>query len=126
VGFEVETCVNASEAVGMLMRRRVDMAMVDLRMPDVNGLHLLGHIKATVPSCEVVLMTGFAAVDSAVEASRLGAREYLTKPFDFARLRQVLVEIRDDLRRAGVEQPGVVKRDEADSRLRGTMAHGLP
>jgi two-component system response regulator HydG len=47
----------------------------------------------------VILMTGFAAVDSAVEAIKLGAREYLTKPFDFERLRQVLTETRDELLR---------------------------
>ena len=62
--------------------------MVDLRMPDVNGLDLLRQIRATVPSCEVILMTGFAAVDSAVEAIKLGARDYLPKPFDFDRLRR--------------------------------------
>src|SRR2546423_762189 len=76
-----------------------DLAMVDLRMPDVNGLDLLRQIRSAVPSCEVILMTAYAAVDSAVEAIKLGAREYLTKPFDFDRVRQVLGEIRDELER---------------------------
>ena len=70
-----------------LMRKPADLAMVDLRMPDVNGLDLLRQIRADVPGCEVILMTAYAAVDSAVEAIKLGAREYLTKPFDFDRLR---------------------------------------
>ena len=52
-----------------------DLAMVDLRMPDVNGLELLRQIRASVPGCEVILMTGYAAVDSAVEAIKLGARD---------------------------------------------------
>jgi two-component system response regulator HydG len=99
VGFNVETCTSAPEARRVLMRRQTDFAMIDLRMPDGNGLDLLRQIKAGVPRCEVVLMTGFAAVDSAVEAIKLGAREYLTKPFDFERLRRMLVEIRDDLLR---------------------------
>src|ERR671937_101027 len=73
--------------------------MVDLRMPDVNGLDLLRQIRAAAPSCEVILMTAYAAVDSAVEAIKLGAREYLTKPFDFERLKQVLTDIRVDLER---------------------------
>ena len=81
------------------MRRPADLAMVDLRMPDVNGLDLLRQIRTAVPSCEVILMTGFAAVDSAVEAIKLGAREYMTKPFDVERLRQVLTEIREELER---------------------------
>src|SRR5437867_4566277 len=73
--------------------------MLDLRMPDVNGLDLLRQIRTAVPSCEVILMTAHAAVDSAVEAIKLGAREYMTKPFDFDRLRQVLVDIRDEHQR---------------------------
>ena len=97
IGYDVETCGSAREAMQALMRRPADLAMVDLRMPDVNGLDLLRQIRATTPSCEVILMTGFAAVDSAVEAVKLGALDYLTKPFDFDRLRQLLSEIRDEL-----------------------------
>jgi DNA-binding NtrC family response regulator len=102
-GYDVVTCSSGSEAMHALMRKPADLAMVDLRMPDVNGLDLLRQIKAAVPSCEVILMTAFAAVDSAVEAIKLGAREYLTKPFDFDRLKQVLTDIRLELeRRAAV------------------------
>ena len=87
-GYEVMTCASGAEALRALMRRPADLAMVDLRMPDVNGLDLLRQIRTAVPSCEVILMTAYAAVDSAVEAIKLGAREYLTKPFDFDRLRR--------------------------------------
>src|SRR5258706_9835757 len=81
------------------MRRPADLAMIDLRMPDVNGLDLLRQMRSAVPGCEVILMTGYAAVDSAVEAIKLGAREYITKPFDFERVGRVLSEIRDELDR---------------------------
>ena len=92
-------CGSGAEAMRMLARRPADLAMVDLRMPDVNGLDLLRQIRVTHPGCEVILMTAYAAVDSAVEAIKLGAREYLTKPFDFERLRQVLGDIRLELER---------------------------
>src|ERR1051326_4233167 len=98
-GFEVITCGSGSEALRALMRKPADLAMVDLRMPDVNGLDLLRQIRSTTPSCEVILMTAYAAVDSAVEAIKLGAREYLTKPFDFDRLKQVLTDIRVEIER---------------------------
>ncbi|HYM25944.1 MAG TPA: sigma-54 dependent transcriptional regulator, partial [Vicinamibacterales bacterium] len=98
-GFDVITCGSGSEALSALMRKPADLAMVDLRMPDVNGLDLLRQIRATTPSCEVILMTAYAAVDSAVEAIKLGAREYLTKPFDFDRLKQVLTDIRVEIER---------------------------
>jgi DNA-binding NtrC family response regulator len=98
-GFDVVTCGSGSEAMRALVRKPADLAMVDLRMPDVNGLDLLRQIRSTVPQCEVILMTAYAGVDSAVEAIKLGAREYLTKPFDFDRLREVLVGIRLELER---------------------------
>jgi len=98
-GFDVVTCGSGAEAMRTLMRKPADLAMVDLRMPDVNGLDLLRQIRAAVPGCEVILMTAYAAVDSAVEAIKLGAREYLTKPFDFDRLKQVLDDIRAELER---------------------------
>jgi DNA-binding NtrC family response regulator len=103
VGYDVVTCASGTDALDVLTRKRADLAMVDLRMPDVNGLDLLRQIRRTVPGCEVMLMTGYAAVDSAVEAIKLGAREYMTKPFDMDRLRQVLVDTRAELeRRANV------------------------
>ncbi|MBI3402673.1 MAG: sigma-54-dependent Fis family transcriptional regulator [Acidobacteria bacterium] len=98
-GFEVITCASGAEALRTLMRRPADLAMVDLRMPDVNGLDLLRQIRRSVPGCEVILMTGYAAVDSAVEAIKLGARDYLTKPFDFDRLRELLLDIRLEMER---------------------------
>jgi two-component system, NtrC family, response regulator HydG len=99
VGYDVVACGSGNEAMRSLLARPADLAMVDLRMPDVNGLDLLRQIRSAVPGCEVILMTAFAAVDSAVEAIKLGAREYLTKPFDFDRLREVLTDIRLELER---------------------------
>jgi DNA-binding NtrC family response regulator len=102
-GYDVIMCASGTEALRTLRRKPADLAMVDLRMPDVNGLELLRHIRSAFPSCEVMLMTGYASVDSAVEAIKLGAREYMTKPFDVDRLRQVLMDIRAEIeRRANV------------------------
>jgi two-component system response regulator HydG len=98
-GFDVVTCGSGADAMRTLLRRPADLAMLDLRMPDVNGLDLLRQIRSSVPGCEVILMTAHAAVDSAVEAIKLGAREYLSKPFDFDRLRQVLGSIRLEIER---------------------------
>jgi DNA-binding NtrC family response regulator len=96
-GFDVMTCTNGSDAVHMLARKPADLAMVDLCMPDVNGLDLLRDIRRAVPGCEVILMTGHAGIETAVEAMKRGAREYLTKPFDFDRLRKVLADIRGEI-----------------------------
>jgi DNA-binding NtrC family response regulator len=98
-GFDVVTCAGGKEALDELRRRPADLAMVDLRMPDVNGLDVLRAVRQTVPSCEVILMTGYAGIDSAVEAIKLGAVDYLTKPFDFDRLAHVLESVRDEAER---------------------------
>ncbi len=101
VGYDVLTCSSAAQAMQALLARPADVAMIDLRMPHVNGLDLLKQIRAVTPSCEVILMTGHASVDSAVEAIKLGAREYLVKPFDIDRVRGVLTDMRDEVVRRG-------------------------
>jgi DNA-binding NtrC family response regulator len=98
-GFDVIVCSSAAEAVATLSRRPADMAFVDLRMPDTNGIDLLRQIRDTVPACEVVLMSGFATIDSAVEAVKLGARDYLAKPLDFDRVTLLLKDVRDEAAR---------------------------
>ena len=65
-------------------------------MPGTSGIDLLRKIRDTVPACEVVLMSGFATIDSAVEAVKLGARDYLTKPLDFDRVTGLLKNVRDE------------------------------
>ena len=75
------------------------MAFVDLRMPDISGIDLLRQIREIVPACEVVLMSGFGTIDSAVEAVKLGARDYLSKPLDFQRVTGLLKDVRDEAAR---------------------------
>jgi len=98
-GFDVVTCSGGREAIGKLQARSADLVMVDLRMPDVGGLDVLRAIRETDPHCQTVLMTGYATVDTAVEAIKLGAMDYLSKPIDFGRLEQLLSGVRDELDR---------------------------
>jgi DNA-binding NtrC family response regulator len=73
--------------------------MVDLRMPDVGGLEVLRAIRESNPNCQAVLMTGYASVETAVEAIKLGAMDYLSKPLDFGRLQQMFAGVRDEIER---------------------------
>jgi DNA-binding NtrC family response regulator len=98
-GFEVITCGGGREAIVQLQSNRADLVLVDLRMPDVGGLEVLRAIRETDPQCQAVLMTGYASVDTAVEAIKLGASDYLSKPLDFGRLEQLLASVRDELER---------------------------
>jgi DNA-binding NtrC family response regulator len=98
-GFDVVTCAGGREGINEIQAKHADLAMVDLRMPDVGGLEVLRAIRETSAHCQAVLMTGYASVDTAVEAIKLGAMDYLSKPLDFARLDQLLTAVRDDLER---------------------------
>ncbi len=98
-GFDVVTCAGGRDAIAQLQVRRADLVMVDLRMPDVGGLDVLKAIREIDPQCQAVLMTGYASVDTAVEAIKLGAMDYLSKPLDFARVQQLLATVRDDIDR---------------------------
>jgi DNA-binding NtrC family response regulator len=98
-GYDVIACSGGREAIAQLQTRRADVAMVDLRMPDIGGLDVIRAIREIDPHCQAVLMTGFATVDTAVEAIKLGAMDYLSKPLDFARLEQLLVSVREDIDR---------------------------
>ncbi len=98
-GYETETYSSGRDAIARLRVRRADVVMVDLRMPDVGGLDVLRAIREIDPRCQAILMTGYASVETAVEAIKLGATDYLSKPLDFQRLEQLLTGVRDDLER---------------------------
>jgi DNA-binding NtrC family response regulator len=88
-GFEVTTAGTLQEARAHLSRESVDIALVDLTLPDGQGTELLQELKDT-PGTDVIIVSGAATVDSAIEALRMGALDYLTKPLDMRRLKAVL------------------------------------
>jgi DNA-binding NtrC family response regulator len=98
-GFEVQTYASPREALTNLAHRPVDVAIVDLRMPEVGGLDVLRALREAHPASQVILMTGHASVDTAIEAVKLGALDYVEKPLDFERLGQLLQTVRDDIAR---------------------------
>jgi len=114
-GFEVVRCSGGRAALETLRTRQADMALVDVRMPDVNGLDVLREIREVAPECAVVLMTGYAAVDTAVEAIKLGAMDYLSKPIDYDRLTALFDTVREQTerrRRLAEFESGFARRTE--------------
>jgi DNA-binding NtrC family response regulator len=111
-GFEPAACNGGREALAYVRQHRVDVAMIDLRMPEVGGLEVLRAVREADPHCQAILMTGFAAIDTAVEAIKLGAMDYLSKPLDFGRVEQLLTSVREDIgrRRVLLEAEGEVAR----------------
>jgi DNA-binding NtrC family response regulator len=89
-GYQVTTAVSASEALELIRTQVFDAALTDIRMPDMSGLELLKQIKAQDESIEVVVMTGYPTIASAVEALKEGAFDYLSKPLILDELRHLM------------------------------------
>ena len=95
-GFDVITCSNGREAVERIRDANVDMALLDLNMPELTGLEVLRTIRASDSPCEVVLMSGDPTLESAVAAVKMGALDYLQKPLDLKRVEAILSGHRED------------------------------
>jgi DNA-binding NtrC family response regulator len=81
-GYEVVACNDGPTAISRLQATRFDLLITDLKMPKMTGIELLGEAKRLRAEMPVVLMTAFATVSTAVEAMKLGAYDYIQKPFD--------------------------------------------
>ncbi|MEJ2726231.1 MAG: sigma-54 dependent transcriptional regulator, partial [Deltaproteobacteria bacterium] len=81
-GFEVSTAEYGKEAINLLLQRHIDVVLLDLNLPDVNGLDVLKELKKIDVESIVIIITAYGDIASAVEAMRLGAYDFLTKPFD--------------------------------------------
>ncbi len=93
-GFEVVEAADGAGALEMLHRRHMDLVLLDLHMPRVNGLDVLRAVRAGGTSSQIALMSGAASVEDAVEAIKLGASEYLSKPLDLPRVRGLMAAMR--------------------------------
>lgn len=80
-GFEVTTAKNGQEALKLLDSHIFDVALLDIRLPRMNGIEVLRRLKQKSPATEVLMITGYGDIKTAVESLKLGAREYITKPF---------------------------------------------
>jgi DNA-binding NtrC family response regulator len=78
--YSVEAVVNGEDALAAVEQKRFDLVLLDLRMPGMDGMAVLRAIKSRSPYCEVVVITGYPTVETAKEAVRLGAYDYLAKP----------------------------------------------
>ncbi|MBP8645461.1 MAG: sigma-54-dependent Fis family transcriptional regulator [Syntrophobacteraceae bacterium] len=81
---------SARKAFDLIRRHSFDVVLLDVRLPDADGLDLLERFRESVPDAEVILVTGQGNIDSAVEAMKRGAYDYITKPFDLDRLELVV------------------------------------
>ena len=89
-GYDVTATENGAEAIAMLRSEDYHLVVSDLKMPIVGGMELLNHCNETYPGLPVILITAHGTVDSAVEAIKKGAQDYVTKPFDSDELMPII------------------------------------
>jgi two-component system response regulator AtoC len=94
-GYDVTSSEDGRNGLTLLQTQVFDALITDLRLPGVNGMELLKTAKERSPKCVVILMTAYATVENAVEALKLGAYDYLTKPFTPDKLLSMLSHIRE-------------------------------
>ena len=108
-GYAVTACRDGEAALAALKRSEFDLVLTDLKMPGIDGMEVLREVRASYPDVPVIMITGYATLDSAVEAMKAGAYHYIAKPFRLAEAREV-VRSALELRR--------VKRENRELRLR--------
>ena len=113
-GHEVRTSGNGKEAMTLLGQEEFDVVLLDLRMPEMGGIQLLRWAKEVGIEAEIIILTGHADVDTAIEAMRLGAYDYLSKPFRLQEVEQVVVKAAEkrELRKENVALRHVLARRE--------------
>ncbi|HEY3592428.1 MAG TPA: response regulator [Polyangiaceae bacterium] len=95
-GYEVRAAADAEAAMGLARGESPELAVVDLRMPGRSGLELVRELKSIDASTRIVVLTGYGSIATAVEAVRLGAQDYLTKPADLDVILAALARTADD------------------------------
>jgi two-component system, NtrC family, response regulator PilR len=108
-GYQVEEAISGLEALKKLKGRNFDLVISDIRMPDLNGIELLKKIKTHDQDLPVIMITAYATTDDAIEAMKLGAEDYITKPFNLDELKII---INKSLHKKSIERENVELKEK--------------
>ena len=89
-GWNVLDFTDPNAALEKLRKEKVDLVLSDLKMPDMDGIYFMNEVKTIHPSVPVILITGFASIETAVRAIQWGAFDYLKKPYEIPKIYDVL------------------------------------
>lgn len=94
-GFQVETFTESQQLIDRLAQQRFDVLVTDLKLPKPDGLDVMRFVRELYPSTKVIIITGFATVDTAREALKMGAVDFIAKPFKISELRDLVIRVAD-------------------------------
>ncbi len=120
-GFTVSDAAGGDEALDMTGRREFDVAVIDMMMPGLSGLELLEKFKASNVECEIIFLTGKGTIETAVQAMKLGAFDYLQKPFPLQELETVIRRAyeRRQLRKENRQLKTLLRRTQPETEMVG-------
>lgn len=124
-GYTVDNALNVEDAVKKINNLKFDLVITDLMMPKTNGMELLKIVRDHYPELEVIMITGYASIDSAVKATKLGASHYLPKPFTPDELNEVTEKALLN-RKEKVAKPKEIKREEKEKLSNETIDVDMP
>ncbi len=110
--FEVDTAISSRKGLDLAIQKEYDLVLTDIRMPEIGGMRVLRDIKRARPSATVVIITGYATVQSAVQAMKLGATDYIEKPFTPEELVEAVKAALDISATKQPEEQTLVHKDE--------------
>lgn len=85
-GYQVRSAADGQEAITILTSAEFDLILLDIKMPNVDGFEVLKFVKEKHPSTKVIMLTGFADLKNAIESKKLGAEDFVSKPYDLVDL----------------------------------------
>jgi DNA-binding NtrC family response regulator len=85
-GYDVRTASDGDEAISSIQKEPFDLILLDIKMPRINGFEVLKFVKEKHPRTKVVMLTGFADLKNAIESKKLGAEDFVSKPYDLVDL----------------------------------------
>ena len=108
-GYQVSTNQHAPTALEMVKSQDYDLVIADLMMPEMSGLELLSRAKSAKPDIDFIVMTAFASVDSAIEALKNGASDYITKPF---KVDEIKIAVKKSLKQKQITRENILLKSE--------------
>jgi len=110
--YEVDVSLSGQEGLQWAIGRDYDIVLTDIRMPDIGGMRVLRDIKRAKPSLPVMMITGYASVESSVQAMKLGAADYIEKPFTPDQLLKAVASALDIAATQEPEEQTVIHKEE--------------
>jgi len=110
--IDITDAASGSEAIELVKQRPFDVAVIDVKMPGVDGIETLAEIKKIDPSIEVIMLTGHASIESGMESMKIGAYDYVMKPCD---IDELLTKTADAYQHKLLLEKGVEKEEKVEN-----------